>query len=149
MDKVHPGLSLYKALDDKRSAGQVVKKSQISNLPAGLHPHQFAYRANRFTADIISTALHSALSHLEQQGSYVWLLFVDFGSAFNTIIPSRLVTKLLDLGLSYSTCLWIKESVWQLPEGEGWPLHLFGPQLQHWLLLGLCAQPSTFHPLHP
>lgn len=39
---------------------------------------QFAYRANRSTEDEIATALHAALSHLEQSGSYVMLLFVDF-----------------------------------------------------------------------
>ncbi len=41
-------------------------------------------------------------------GSYARLLFVDFSSAFNTILPDRLVNKLLDLGISHSICLWIK-----------------------------------------
>ena len=37
---------------------------------------------------------------------YVRMLFVDFSSAFNTTIPSRLVT---DSGLSKPICLWIKD----------------------------------------
>ncbi|KAI4887106.1 hypothetical protein NFI96_003143 [Prochilodus magdalenae] len=46
--------------------------------------HEFAYKANRSTEDAITTALHTALTHLEHQGSYVRMLFVDFSSAFNT-----------------------------------------------------------------
>ena len=58
----------------------------------------------RSTEDTIATALH-----LEQQGNYAWLPFVDFSSAFNTILPDRLVVKLSNLGISHSTCLWIKD----------------------------------------
>lgn len=35
--------------------------------------------------------------------------FSDFSSAFNTIIPNRLITKLHNLGLPQSICLWIKD----------------------------------------
>lgn len=86
---------------------KLVRAHITSCLPPGFDPHQFAYRAGRSTDDAIITALHAALSHLEQQGSYARLLFVDFSSAFNTILPNRLVTKLLDLGLSHSICRWI------------------------------------------
>lgn len=58
-------------------------------LPPTLDPHQFAYRPNRSTEDAITTALHAALSHLEKKGSYVRMLFIDYSSAFNTIIHSR------------------------------------------------------------
>ena len=54
--------------------------------PPTLDPHQHAYRANRSTEDAIAIALHSALSHLEHRGSYVSILFIDYSSAFNTII---------------------------------------------------------------
>ncbi|KAI3374499.1 hypothetical protein L3Q82_006318 [Scortum barcoo] len=50
-------------------------------------PHQYAYRKNRSTEDAISSVVHTALTHLENKDSYVRLLFVDFTSAFNTIIP--------------------------------------------------------------
>ena len=89
---------------------KLVRTHIVSNLPPRLDPHQFAYRANRSTEDAIAAALHFALSHLEQRGSYVrGLLFVDFSSAFNTILTNRLVTKLSDLGISHSICLWIKD----------------------------------------
>lgn len=40
------------------------------------------------------------LSHVDTgKGNYVSVLFVDYNSAFNTIASSRLMFKLLDLGL--------------------------------------------------
>ncbi len=88
---------------------RLVRTHIISHLPPGFDPYQFAYRVNRSTEDAIATALHIALSHLELQGNYARLLFVDFSSAFNTILPNMLVSKLSDLGLSHSVCLWIKD----------------------------------------
>ncbi|KAM3842547.1 uncharacterized protein ACN63O_022346, partial [Diretmus argenteus] len=79
-----------------------------SLLPRGFDPHQFAYRANRSTEDAVATALHAALSHLEQPGNYVRMLFMDYSSAFNTILPNRLVDILEDLGFPHNTCMWIK-----------------------------------------
>ena len=57
--------------------------------------------------DAISTALHSALSHLDNNNTYVRMLFIDFSSAFNPIVPSKLITKLTDLGINTSFCNWI------------------------------------------
>ena len=64
-----------------------------ASLPPSLDPWQFAYRRNRSTDDAVSFVLHTVLSHLEQQGNYVRLLFVGYNSAFNTILPNRLVFK--------------------------------------------------------
>ncbi|KAK3537444.1 hypothetical protein QTP70_010420 [Hemibagrus guttatus] len=86
---------------------KMVRGHITSLLPQSFDPHQFAYRSNRSTGDAVATALHAALSHLEQQGSYVRLLFVDFSSAFNTILPYKLMDKLGDLRLPHSTCMWI------------------------------------------
>lgn len=88
---------------------RLVLKHIKCSLPLGLDQHQFAYRANRTTGDAINTALHSVLKHLEQPGSYARMLFLDFSSAFNTIIPGSMVTKLHSLGVSYHTCRWIKD----------------------------------------
>lgn len=85
-------------------------------LPLNLDPHQFAYRANRSTEGAIVTALHIALSHLEQPGSYVRMLFIDYSSAFNTIIPDILVDKLTNIALPPSTCAWIKDFMTDRPE---------------------------------
>jgi len=83
-------------------------------LPASLDPLQFAYRSNnlpynlhnRSTDDAIAFTLHTALSHLEKN-TYVRMLFVDYSSAFYTIVPVTLVTKLQTLGLNRSLCSWI------------------------------------------
>lgn len=38
------------------------------------------------------SALHMALAHLRQKGTYVRMQFIDYSSAFNTIVPSSLQT---------------------------------------------------------
>ncbi|KAI3355733.1 hypothetical protein L3Q82_004320 [Scortum barcoo] len=61
------------------------------------HQYAYAYRKNRSTEDAISSVVHmvhTALTHLENKDSYVCLLFVDFTSAFNTIIPQTLFQPL-------------------------------------------------------
>ncbi len=95
---------------------KLVRTYIVSTLPPSFDPYQFACRANRSTEDAIATALHLALCHLDQRGSYARLLFVDFSSAFNTILPDRLVNKLLDLGISHSICLWIKDFLSDRPQ---------------------------------
>ena len=72
-----------------------------------LDPLQFAYRPNRSTDDAISIALHTALSHLDKRNTYVRMLFIDYSSAFNTMMPSKLITKRRILGLNTSLCNWI------------------------------------------
>lgn len=82
--------------------------SHIKNsLPKDLDPLQFAYRANRSTADAISTTLHLTLSHMEKKDAWARALFIDFSSAFNTIIPGQLVEKLRLLGVDTVTCNWV------------------------------------------
>ena len=76
-------------------------------IPETLDPFQFAYCPNRSTHDAISIALHTALPHLDEINTYVRMLFIDYSSAFNTIVPSKLITKLRTLGLNISLCNWI------------------------------------------
>ncbi len=72
-----------------------------------LDPLQFAYRANRSVDDAVNMGLHYILQHLDKSGTYVRILFVDFSSAFNTIIPTFLQTKLTQLSVPSSICQWI------------------------------------------
>ena len=76
-------------------------------IPEILDPLQFAYRLNRSTDDAISIALHTALSHLDKRNTYVRMLFIDCSSAFNTIVPSKLIFKLRIMGLNTFLCNWI------------------------------------------
>lgn len=78
-----------------------------ASLPLTFDQHQFAYRANRSTEDAIALAIHTALSHLEHQESYIRIVFTDYSTAFNTIILDILISKLVDIGLP--TCYWIKD----------------------------------------
>ena len=72
-----------------------------------LDPMQFAYRANRSVDDAVNMGLHFILQHLDQPRAYARILFVDFSSAFNTIIPDILTTKLSQLTVSPAICQWI------------------------------------------
>ncbi|GAA6075769.1 piezo-type mechanosensitive ion channel component 1-like, partial [Tachysurus ichikawai] len=86
---------------------KLVMRHIKTQLPPSLDPLQFAYRPNRSTDDAIATALHLALTHLDNKDTYVRMLFIDFSSAFNTIIPQHLIGKLSLLGLNTSLCNWI------------------------------------------
>lgn len=92
---------------------KLIRQHIMTFIPPSFDTHQFAYRANRSPEDAITTTLHAVLSHFEHQGSYAQMLFVDFSSAFNTILPHRLVNKLLDIRIPHSTCLWIKDFLTQ------------------------------------
>ena len=84
-------------------------------IPETPDPLQFAYRPNRST-DAISIALNTALSHLDKRNTYVRMLFIDYSSAFNTIVPSKLITKLRTLGLNNSLCNWILDLLMGRPQ---------------------------------
>ena len=72
-------------------------------IPEALDRIQIAHRPNRSTDDAISIALHTALSHLDKRR----MLFIDYSSAVNTIVPLKFITKLRTLGLNTSHCNWI------------------------------------------
>ncbi|KAK3518582.1 hypothetical protein QTP70_004083 [Hemibagrus guttatus] len=85
-------------------------------LPPSLDPMQFAYHPNRSTDDAISTTLHLSLTHLENKDTYVRMLFINFSSAFNTIIPQHLTEKLSLLGIKTSLCNWILDFLTGRPQ---------------------------------
>ena len=71
-------------------------------IPDTLDPLQIAYTPNRSTDDAISIALHIALSHLDKRNTYVRMLLINYSSAFNTVVPSKLIIKLRTLGVNTS-----------------------------------------------
>ncbi len=96
---------------------RLLKKHIFSSIPATLDPLQFAYRPNRSTDDAIFQVLHSSLTHIDSKnGNYVRLLFIDYSSAFNTIVPTKLAVKLSDLGLNTSLCDWIQDFLTARPQ---------------------------------
>ncbi len=91
-------------------------KNHIS-IPVTLEPLQLAYHPNRSTDDAISHTLHSSLTHIDSKnGNYVRLLFIDYSSAFNTIVPIKLAFKLTDLSLNSSLCNWIQDFLTGRPQ---------------------------------
>ncbi|KAK3518498.1 hypothetical protein QTP70_001480 [Hemibagrus guttatus] len=103
---------------------KLVLSHLIVCLPPTLDPHQFAYRLNRSTEDAISTAIHLALTHLDNNNTYIRILFIDFSSAFNTVVPSKLTTKLSDLGICTSICNWIMDFLTNRPQSVRLGNHL-------------------------
>ena len=85
-------------------------------IPETLNPLQFAYCPNRSIDNAISTTLHTALSHMDKRNTYVRMLFIDHSSAFNTIVPSKLITKLRILGLNTSLHKWIRDFLTGRPQ---------------------------------
>ncbi|KAK3549051.1 hypothetical protein QTP70_029512, partial [Hemibagrus guttatus] len=71
-----------------------------TQLPPSLGSLQFVYHPNHSMDDAITTTLHLALTHLDNKDSYLRMLFIDFSSAFNSIIPQYLIEKLSLLGLT-------------------------------------------------
>ena len=78
-----------------------------STLPDTLDPLQFAYRPNRSTDDAIAITLHTALPHQVFLLSNIRMLFIDYSSAFDPIVPSKLVIKLEILGIDPALCNWV------------------------------------------
>uniref|UniRef100_A0A3B1IXV6 Reverse transcriptase domain-containing protein n=1 Tax=Astyanax mexicanus TaxID=7994 RepID=A0A3B1IXV6_ASTMX len=95
---------------------RLVMRNIKTQLPSSLDPLQFAYRPNRSTDDAITTTLHLSLTHLEKKDTYVRMLFIDFSSAFNTIIPQNLTRKLSSLGLNTPLCNWILDFLTGRPQ---------------------------------
>ncbi len=130
---------------------RLLKKHICSSIPATLDPLQFAYRPNRSTDDAISQVLHSSLTHIDSKnGNYVRLLFIDYSSAFNTIVPTKLAVKLSDLGLNTSLCDWIQYFLTARPQvGESQPVHLQLHHPERRSPTGLCPEPSALLSIHP
>ncbi len=125
---------------------RLLKKHICSSIPATLDPFQFAYRPNRSTDD----AILDSLTHIDcKNGNYVRLLFIDYSSAFNTIVPTKLAVKLSDLGLNTSLCDWIQDFLTcQTSSGESRPVHLQLHHPEHRSPTGLCPEPPALLSLH-
>ncbi len=127
---------------------RLLKNHICSSIPVTLDPLQFAYRPNRSTDNAISHVLHSSLTHIDSKnGNYVRLLFIDYSSAFNTIVPTKLAVKLSDLCLDTSLCDWIQDFL-QTTSGESRPVHLQLHHPEYRSPTGLCPEPPALLSLH-
>ena len=96
---------------------RLVKNYICTSLPNSFDPLQFTYKANRSRDDAISNLLHTTLTHLDGgRGNYVMMLFIDYSSAFNTIVPLRLIVKMRSLGINTQMCNWVLSFLTDRPQ---------------------------------
>ena len=63
----------------------------------------------------IAITLHTAITHLDERNTFVRILFIDYSSAFNNIVPSKLIIKLGALGLNPALCNWVLDFMTAAP----------------------------------
>jgi len=80
----------------------------------------------------MALTVHTALSNLDKGNAYVRMLFIDYSSAFNTIVPAKLVLKLRSLRLNTSLCNWILTGRPQVVNEENGQSHF------------LCSDPGQY-----
>ena len=68
---------------------------------------QFAYRAKRSVDDAILVFLDNVYKHIDTPRHFCRVLFIDFSSAFNTMQPHLLLSKLNDMKLNVHLIAWI------------------------------------------
>ena len=66
--------------------------------------------------DAVALGLHYVMKHLEQLSTYARIFFVDFSSAFNTIIPVKLFDKLVSLNVYSAICHWTLNFLFHRPQ---------------------------------
>ena len=86
----------------KKTFERLVLQFLKSIIDPMLDRFQFAYRGNRYVDDAVSLELFYAFKHLEGPYTYARILVVDYSSAFNTIIPSKLFEKIQKVGVPQS-----------------------------------------------
>ena len=59
---------------------------------------------------------HCTLPYLDKRNTYARMLFIDYSSAFNTIVPCKLVIKLETLGLDPALCNWVLDFLTGRPQ---------------------------------
>ena len=67
----------------------------------------------------MAITLHMVLSPLEHQESFVRMLLINYSSAFNTIIPDILVSKLSDSPMHQLLDYRLPHK--QTPDSQTWP----------------------------
>ena len=81
-----------------------------------LDPLQFAYQQTLGVEDAITFLLHRARAHLDRLGSTVRIMFMNFSSAFNTIRPALLGSKLTAMQVDPPLVSWITDYLTGRPQ---------------------------------
>ena len=70
-----------------------------------LDQFQFVYRNNISVDHAVALGLVYVLKYIDNPNTYARILFVDFSSAFNTVIPSKRFDKVQSFGVPRFMCL--------------------------------------------
>jgi hypothetical protein len=73
------------------------------------------------------------------------MLFIDYSSAFNTIVPTKLITKLRTLGINTFLCNWILDFLTGHRIGNNTSATLILNTLRGVYLVPFCTPCSTKH----
>lgn len=84
---------------------RLVETHIFSSLPASMDPLQCAYQTNRSIDNVVALVIHIALSHQDGKNTYLRMFFIDYGSAFQTIIPSKLNIHLCNWIMDFLTSI--------------------------------------------
>ena len=79
----------------------------LTEIEDNLDPYQFSYRKNKSTEDATLLYNNLVIEHLENKNAYVRSVFIDFSSAFNTLKPDIVISKLRTLNVSPILCKFI------------------------------------------
>ena len=80
-------------------------------------PFQFAYKCKRSVDDAIALFVNNIYHHIDVPKKFCRVMFIDFSSAFNTIQPKLLVSKLLNMsGVNKHIVAWIFEFLIERPQ---------------------------------
>ena len=94
----------------------IVKKHLWSYVQNISDKFQFAYRSGRSVDDAVVTLLDILCAHLDHAKCYSRLLFIDFSSAFNTIKPHIMLSKLCDMNVQTNIIKWIHSYLTSRPQ---------------------------------
>ena len=72
----------------------------LPEIEDNLDPYQFSYRKNKSSEDANLLYNNLVVEHLKNENAYVRSVFIDFGSAFNTLKPDIVINKLRTINVS-------------------------------------------------
>lgn len=85
-----------------KSLERIICPILTRSVQSKLDQYQFAYTCGRNTEDAVATLTHIVLKHLDSPNHkpYARALFIDYSSAFNTIRPDLLLSKMQQLDIN-------------------------------------------------
>ncbi len=142
------GLNDYRPVALTSVAMKSFERLVLAYLKTPLDPLQFVYRASMSVDDAVNMGLYFILQHLDRPGTYVRILFLNFSSAFNTIIPDTLQNELTQLSIPTSVCQWIPSFLTDRQQLVRLGKHIQHKYDQHWSSSRLCSLPTALLPVH-